>query len=138
MVFKDPPSSVTTYRRLHIQSIIKVIMHSPDSELSPCVFTYLLVHSGHYVCYVNRGQVCVDSNRVSINGASVVRKSEAMQRHNPIYNSMRHQIAAARCYKKPKALGTFSAWTDFQNLNSCMVRLLRDLMFSELEWCGIG
>lgn len=41
MVFKGPPSSVTTYRRLHIQSIIKVTLHSPDSELSRCVLAYL-------------------------------------------------------------------------------------------------
>lgn len=57
MVFKDPPSSVTTYRRLHIQSIIKVTLHSPDSELSPCVLAYLLVCSGHCACDVKRGQV---------------------------------------------------------------------------------
>lgn len=83
MVFKGPPSRVTTYRRLHIQSNIKVTLLSPESELSPCVLTYLLVRSGHYVCYVNRGQLCVDSTRVSINGMSDVRKSEAIQRHNP-------------------------------------------------------
>ena len=68
MVFKEPSSSVTTYRRLHIQSIIKMILLSPGSELSPCVLTYLLVRSGHQLCYVNRGQVCVDSTRVSTNG----------------------------------------------------------------------
>ena len=85
MVFKDPPSSVTTYRRLHIQSIIKVILLDLESELSPCVLTHLLVPSGHCSFCVNRGQLCVDSIRVSINVEFDVRNSEAIQRHNSIY-----------------------------------------------------
>ena len=74
MVFRDPLSSVTTYRRLHIQSIIKAILLSPDSELSPCVLTRLLVRSGHSVCYVKPGQVWVDLTRVNVNEVSDVRK----------------------------------------------------------------
>ncbi len=72
MVFKDPPSSVSTYRRLHIQSTIKVVLRSPESEVSPCVLTYLLVRSGHFVCYVKRGQKCVDLTLISINGYPIV------------------------------------------------------------------
>ena len=75
MVFKDPPSSVTTYRRLHIQSIIKVILLKPESELSPCVLTYVLVPSDHCSCYVIRGQLCVNSTRVSIIVLSDLRNS---------------------------------------------------------------
>ena len=85
MVFKDPPSSVTTYRRLHNQSIIKVILLNPESELSPGVLTYVLVPSGHCSCYVNCGQLCVDSTRVDIIVLSDVRNSEAIQRHHPPY-----------------------------------------------------
>ena len=73
MVFKDPPSSVTTYRRLHIQSIIKVNLHNPDSELSPCVLAYLLVCSGHCACDVKRGQVCVGYTCIIINGCPMFR-----------------------------------------------------------------
>ena len=136
MVFKDPPSSVTTYRRLHIQSIIKVTLHSPDTELSPCVLAYLLVCSGHCACDVKRGQVYVGSACIMINKCTAFRTSEAIQKHNSVDHARRLYMASARCCKYPK--GSFLSLSRLSKWYSCMARRWRGLMLSELDCSGIG